>query len=276
MTGGFSNCRLLVGTSGYSYTEWAEAGFYPEKTPASRMLAHYVRAFQITELNYTWYQMPKAPAIDRMRQSAGPDFLFAAKLTRTMTHEIDPAHWRSQATCYRDGIAPLVQSGQLAAVLIQLPPSFDRSRENRLYLGALLDALKGLPLAIEFRHKAWAVERVFKELSARQVALAAVDEPMLPGLFPPLDVVTNPDFFYIRFHGRNAAGWRSGHMQKQFDYDYSDVELQEWIDLRISPMADRARTGIIFFNNHVRAQAPRNAQTMIRLLSAAGLTVSRV
>ena len=23
------NCRLLVGTSGYSYTEWIEAGFYP-------------------------------------------------------------------------------------------------------------------------------------------------------------------------------------------------------------------------------------------------------
>ncbi len=161
MTDASSNCRMLVGTSGYSYTEWAEAGFYPEQTPASRMLTHYVQAFQITELNYTWYQMPKAQAIDRMRKSAGPGFLFAAKLTRTMTHEIDPAQWRSHVSCYRDGIAPLVQSGQLAAVLIQLPPSFDHSKENRLYLAALLDTLKGLPIAIEFRHAAWAVERVY-------------------------------------------------------------------------------------------------------------------
>lgn len=271
MTAFAADCRLLVGTSGYSYTEWTEAGFYPEKTPANRMLAHYVRSFPVTELNYTWYQMPKAPAIDRMQQSAGPGFLFAAKLTRTMTHEIDPAQWRNQVSAYRDGIAPLLQSRQLAAVLIQLPPFFDRSRENRVYLAALLDALKGLPLAIEFRHAAWAVERVFKELSDRRVTLAAVDEPALPGLFPPLAVVTNPDFFYIRFHGRNAPGWRSGHMQKQFDYDYSEAELREWIDLRIAPMAEKARAGMMFFNNHVRAQAPRNAQTMIRLLTDAGL-----
>jgi len=271
MTAVSSNCRLLVGTSGYSYAEWAEAGFYPTGTPASKMLSHYVRSFKITELNYTWYQMPKAQSIDRMRQSAGPDFLFAAKLTRTMTHEIDPTQWRDQVRRYRDGIAPLVQSKQLAAVLIQLAPSFDRSKENRVYLAALLDALNGLPVAIEFRHVAWAVDRVFDELAARQVALVAVDEPSLSGLFPPLDVVTNPNFFYIRFHGRNAAGWRSGHMQKQFDYDYSETELKEWIDQRIVHMTERAKTGIIFFNNHVRGQAPRNAQTLIRLLTDAGL-----
>lgn len=275
MTGVASDCRLLVGTSGYSYEEWTEAGFYPAGTPANKMLSHYVRSFNITELNYTWYQMPKAPAIDRMRQSAGPDFLFAAKLTRTLTHEIDPAQWRDQVRRYRDGISPLVQSKQLAAVLIQLPPSFDRSKDNRIYLAALLDALKGLPVAIEFRHAAWITDRVFHELAARQVALVSVDEPNLPGLLPPLDVVTNPDFFYIRFHGRNAAGWRSGHMQKQFDYDYSDAELKEWIDLRIARMADRARTGILFFNNHVRGQAPRNAKNLIRLLTDAGLVAAK-
>ena len=188
-----------------------------------------------------------------------------------MTHEIDPDQWRSQAGRFRDGIAPLIQAGQLAAVLIQLPPSFDRSQANRRYLASLLDALSGLPVAIEFRHQAWAMDKVFKELSNRKITLVTVDEPKLPGLFPPLDVVTNPDFFYIRFHGRNASGWRSGNMQKQFDYDYSDAELKEWMDLRINPMARKAKTGIIFFNNHVRAQAPRNAQAMIRLLTDTGL-----
>ncbi len=275
MTASSSNCRLLVGTSGYSYTEWTEAGFYPAGAPTSQMLSHYQRSFMTTELNYTWYQMPKAQSVDRMRQSAGPGFLFAAKLTRTMTHEIEPDQWRSQVSRFRDGIAPIVQSNQLAAVLIQLPPSFDRSKENRIYLAALLDALSGLSVAIEFRHAAWAVDRVFNELSSRRVALVAVDEPRLPGLFPPLGVVTHPDFFYIRFHGRNAPGWRSGNMQKQFDYDYSDAELKEWIDHRIVNMASQSKTGFIFFNNHVRAQAPRNAQAMIRLLTNAGLIAEK-
>ena len=98
-----------------------------------------------------------------------------------------------------------------------------------------------------------------------------VDEPDLPGLFPCLDVVTSPHLFYIRFHGRNAKEWRCGNMQKQFDYHYSDAELRQWSDLYINPMADRARSGIIFFNNHVRGQAPDNARHLIRILTEQGL-----
>jgi uncharacterized protein YecE (DUF72 family) len=63
-------------------------------------------------------------------------------------------------------------------------------------------------------------------------------------------------------------------MQKQFDYDYSDDELREWTDGPITNMAQRANSGIIFFNNHVRAQAPRNAVQLINLLIERGLSVS--
>ncbi len=261
-----SVARLMVGTSGYSYPEWVHAGFYPPGTPARQMLPHYIKAFPVTELNYTWYQMPKADAVERMVPRVPPDFGFAAKLTRTMTHEIDADGWRGQAARFREGIAPLAQARRLLAVLIQLPPSFDRSRHHRLYLGRLLDALQGLPLAVEFRHRSWAVDRVFSQLEGRRITLVAVDVPDLPFLFPSLDVVTNPDLFYIRFHGRNARGWRSGNMQQQFDYDYSADELQGWSAGIIPRMASRAHTGIAFFNNHVRAQAPRNAQMLMEQL----------
>lgn len=262
-------CRVRVGTSGYSYAEWAQAGFYPPGTRSGGMLARYAETFSITELNYTWYQMPRAQAVERMRRQVPERFRFAAKLNRTLTHEVDPDLWRGQAAQYRDGIAPLVQSGQLTAVLLQFPPSFSRVPPNRLYLGRLLDALAGLPLAVEFRNADWAADRVFAELERRGIALVAVDEPALPGLFPRLDVVTCPELFYVRFHGRNASGWRSGNMQKQFDYDYTDAELQEWTEGPIPAMARRARTGAVFFNNHVRAQAPRNARRLSRLLGLA-------
>ena len=262
---------ILVGTSGYSYAEWAEAGFYPPGTKAAHMLALYAQQFAVTELNFTWYQMPKPQAIERMARLAPPAFRFTAKLTRTLTHEVDAGEWRGQAALYREGIAPLVQSGQLMALLLQFPPGFVRDPASRRYLAALLDALQGLPLAVEFRHASWAADRVFAELERRRAALVAVDEPELPGLFPKLDVVTHPDLFYIRFHGRNARGWRSGNMQKQFDYDYRDDELREWTEGLIPRMAARAATGLIFFNNHVRAQAPRNAVQLIRLLAGRGL-----
>jgi uncharacterized protein YecE (DUF72 family) len=262
-----SSCRLRVGTSGYSYPEWSDAGFYPPGTPAREMLPLYARRFSITELNYTWYQMPKASAMERMLPRVPDGFTFAAKLTRTMTHEIDTSGWRGRAAQFREGIAPLVQAGRLSALLVQLPPSFDRSDPNRRYLAHLLDALEGLPTAVEFRHRSWASDRVFAELEQRRIALVAVDVPDLPHLFPSLDVVTHPDLFYIRFHGRNARGWRSGNMQKQFDYLYSASELQPWSQVIIPKMAVRAREGIIFFNNHVRAQAPTNAQMLVDALN---------
>jgi len=46
---------LWVGTSGYSYPEWGEAGIYPTGTKAGEMLLLYAREFPVTELNDTWY-----------------------------------------------------------------------------------------------------------------------------------------------------------------------------------------------------------------------------
>jgi uncharacterized protein YecE (DUF72 family) len=257
-------CDLYAGTCGYSYTEWTDNGFYPPTTKSSEMLSLYSRCFSVVELNYTWYQMARADAVSRMVSKAPDNLLFAAKLTRTMTHERD-ADWRKQLALYLQGIAPLKK--RLAAILVQLPPDFHRTITNRDYLAALLDGLQELPVAVEFRHVSWAVDSVFAELERRRVSLVVVDGPELPGLFPSLDVVTNPALFYVRFHGRNREGWRSGNMQKKFNYDYSEEELRHWADAYIRPMASRAERGMLFFNNHVRAQAPRNAQKLVKILA---------
>jgi uncharacterized protein YecE (DUF72 family) len=60
-------------------------------------------------------------------------------------------------------------------------------------------------------------------------------------------------------------------MATQFDYDYSDAELGTWIDEKLSRLVDAARTGVLFFNNHVRGQAPRNARRLLGLIEKAGL-----
>lgn len=255
-------CPVYVGTCGYSYTEWVDSGFYPEGTKSRAMLGLYGRSFSVVELNYTWYQMARAEALARMLEGAPPHLLFAAKLTRTMTHERDD-NWREQLALYRQGIAPLRE--RLVAVLIQLPPDFDRSIANRSYLAALLDGLHDLPVAVEFRHHSWAADPVFAELERRRVTLVAVDAPALPGLFPALDVVTNPALFYGRFHGRNREGWRSSNMQKKFNYDYSGEELRAWCENYL-PAVKRAEMGVLLFNNHVRAQAAQNGLRLAEIL----------
>jgi len=258
-----SLCPVAVGTCGYSYQEWVDGGFYPPGTRSAAMLGLYGRFFSVVELNYTWYQMARAEALERMVRAAPPHLRFAAKLTRTMTHERDD-QWQEQLALYRRGIAPLGE--RLLAVLVQLPPEFERSLANRGYLAALLDGLEGLPTAVEFRHRSWAVDPVFAELERRRIALVSVDVPALPGLFPALDVLTSPDLFYARFHGRNLEGWRSSNMQKKFNYDYRDEELDAWCAAHL-PALSCAAGGIIMFNNHVRAQAPRNGLQMAASLA---------
>lgn len=259
-------CELRLGTSGYAYTEWIDAGFYPPDTPTGRMLALYAQTFAAVELNHTWYQMPRADALERQRELAPPGFLFAVKLTRTLTHEIDPGSWQAQARAFRNGVAPLLQARQLAAVLVHLPLAFDYSPPNRRYLAGLLSSLDGLPLAVEFTHESWAIDKVFAELARRRVTLAAVDHPALPGLFPALDIVTQPELIYLRFHGRNVRGGR-----QQSDYDYSAQELREWAERRIAAMAGQARQGVVFFSNHVRGQAAKNARALGKILAGLGL-----
>jgi len=259
-----SLCPVLVGTSGYSYTEWVDGGFYPQGTRTPGMLALYAESFPVVELNYTWYQMVRAEAISRMIAKAPKDFLFAAKLTRTLTHERD-RDWKEELERYREGIKPLQK--QLAAILIQLPPDFTWSIANRYYLAYLLDSLQEFPVAVEFRHVSWARDSVFAELEQRQVTLVTVDAPASPGLFPCVDLVTNPSLFFVRFHGRNLQGWQSGNMQQKFDYSYSKEELQQWNKMHLHSLRTHAEKGIVFFNNHVRGQAPENANILQALLA---------
>ena len=259
-----ANAPVYTGTSGFSYPEWIEAGIYPPGTKSAEMLGLYCRLFPVVELNYTWYQMVRSESVERMLAASG-QLLYCAKLTRSMTHEINE-NWQAQTQLYCKGIRPLLQSGRLLSVLVQFPPSFQRTRDNRLYLARLFDALATLPLAVEFRHKSWAQDSVFKGLEQRKVSLVSVDAPPLPDLFPPLAVVTSPNLFYLRLHGRNSIGWRSGSKQQQFDYTYKKEELQQWSEERIPQMRSACKTGVILFNNHVAGQAVRNAQAMAKLI----------
>lgn len=261
-------CPLHVGTSGYSYTEWIEAGIYPPGTQPGNTLPIYAQTFGIVELSYTWYQIPRADVLERTLDQVPPDFLFSAKLIRSLTSEVDPAEWKTIAARYREGISRLLQTGRLVAVLAQFDTAFDRCPTNRKYLAELLDALEDLPLAIEFRNRSWAQDRVFVELERRKITLVTVDMPDLPGLFPTLNVVTNPNLMYVRFHGRNASAWRTGNMMNKFKYDYSDTELMELLNSPVAEMAQQAGRGVIIFNNHAQGLAVNNAKTLMTMLES--------
>ncbi len=70
---------------------------------------------------------------------------------------------------------------------------------------------------------------------------------------------------YLRFHGRNREKWRKHETTgERYDYLYSEDELEPFA----KKVREIAATGgskiLIYFNNHVRGQAPANALMMAR------------
>ncbi len=86
-------CEIRIGTSGYDYPEW-KASFYPQDLARKDFLSFYSKQFDTVELNFSYYGMPKAGQLARLLENSGPQCLFSIKAHRSLTHEIDPAHWR--------------------------------------------------------------------------------------------------------------------------------------------------------------------------------------
>lgn len=261
--------EVLVGCCGYSYDEWVGPFYPPESVGAAGRLDHYALRFPALELDFTYYGMPTAKGLVRY---ARPDLAVVVKAHRTLTHERE--HDLGPAPRFREALAPLVEAGNLLAVLGQFPQSFHHTRANAVYVRRFHDALAGIPWIAEFRSATWADERVFGWLERHGIALCLTDQPALPGLFPRMVRATS-DLACVRFHGRNARAWHAHDDPKdRYTWDYTDQELRGWIASMAELLAS-ARRVAAFFNNHALGAAPRDAARFSAMLMAAGLPVRR-
>jgi uncharacterized protein YecE (DUF72 family) len=234
-----SERALQIGCSGWNYPHWREV-VYPKGLPARRWLSDYATRFGTVEVNTTFYRLAKPEAVARWVQETPPDFVFAVKASRYMTHmkrltDLGPALERFYA-----GIAPLVESGKLGPVLWQFPASFKRDEDR------LADALAKLPEgrhAFEFRDRSWFTPDVYELLRAYGAALAYGDHPERP--WQPLELTA--DWTFLRFH-YGTRGRRG---------NYSETELREWA-ARLRDVRSQAET-YAYFNNDWEGFAVANA-----------------
>ncbi|WP_320130078.1 DUF72 domain-containing protein [uncultured Sphaerochaeta sp.] len=254
--------NILIGTSGYSYTEWV-GPVYPEGTKASEYLSLYADRFETVELNFSYYRMPVADQLQAMHEQA-PSLVFSIKAHESLTHSIDPANWKREATIFRSALEPLLNTDSLEAVLLQFPYSFHYEPDQRRYLDALLRFFPGIPLAVEFRNAQWYNNRTLDALKSLKVAFVSLDLPQIQGNPPLMDVSTAP-LAYIRLHGRNQAAWWGSDAAARYDYLYSDRELLSIVQ-RVRGLALGSGTVVVYFNNHRRGQAVKNAQRLRSLL----------
>ncbi|MCD6263508.1 DUF72 domain-containing protein [Candidatus Bathyarchaeota archaeon] len=246
------SAELLFGTSGWSYNEWI-GPFYERK---QGMFTQYTRYFRTAEVNSTFYRYPTTGMVRGWYRSSPPNFVFALKLPRLITHKKRLSleeGVEEDLNRFLELVRPLAE--KLGPILIQLRPNFTFEKDFealRSFLGLLP---KNYEFAVEFRHPSWLRRETWAALEEAGVAYAIVDEPLLPP-----EVHVTADFSYIRWHGRGRRPW--------YNYDYRREELEEWVP-RVEEAMRGTRRLYGYFNNHFHGNAVKNCIEMLELLGLA-------
>jgi len=243
--------KLRVGCSGWGYDDWL-GGFYPPDTPKSDYLRLYSSVFDCVEVDSSFYRNPGPAMTKGWYKSAPPGFLFAMKMPKRITHEkklkevVENLGWfYASAKELREKCGPLVA---------QLPPSIKFDSHWAL----MQDFIRNLevtkyPHAIEFRHKSWFQEDVYKLLRDRNVSMVWSENQYLR---TPSEVTS--DQVYLRM-----VGDREITEFKEVQKDKS-AEMRSWYK-ELEESERSVKGALVFFNNHYAGFGPGSVNEFRRL-----------
>ena len=244
--------ELLIGTSGWSYSEW-EGVFYPNSS--TNKLSFYSKVFATAEVDSSFYAFPSKGLVLGWAKYTPENFVFSLKLPQLLTHEkkLDLGKGvEADLVRFLSLLKPLMASGKLGPILIQLPPSYSFQSDFDKLKGFLGRAPEDIKFAVEFRHPSWLREEVWSFLRSKNIANVIVDEPLLPP-----DVVVTADFAFIRWHGHGARPW--------YNYRYNEKELEGWVP-KVKEVTSKVEKTYGYFNNHFRGFAVENSLRMMEML----------
>lgn len=267
--------RYFIGTAGWSYADW-EGYVYPAtKTRTSHPLVFLAQFINIVEINSTFYRPPSVYiSLSWIKKvDMFPDFLFSVKLHQVFTHQRKD-FGDKDVDDFKLGIEPLRAKKRLASILIQFPWSFAATTANKDYLVNLFQMFAGYPLALEIRHSSWDKPDFYDFLAEHKVCYCNIDQPIFRSSIMPSSVVTNPEFSYVRLHGRNYKNWfkQDAGRDERYNYLYTKEELEDWIQ-RIKDLGEKSSKVFVITNNHYRGKAMANALQIKNMITGEKLDI---
>ncbi|MBW1992375.1 MAG: DUF72 domain-containing protein [Deltaproteobacteria bacterium] len=237
--------RIHIGTSGWHYGHW-KGPFYPKNLDSGEFLPFYCRRFHTVEINNSFYQLPQAETLKVWRDTVPPQFIFAVKGSRFITHMKKLKDPEQSLAIFLERIVLLGE--KLGPILFQLPP---RWAYNPGRLKAFLLALPPrFRYALEFRDPSWINDEACQILADHGAAFCIYQ---IAGFLSPREVTA--DFVYIRLHGPGAA----------YQGCYDARTLAGWA-AAISDWAAQGKEVFCYFDNDEAGFAARNAEELQELL----------
>lgn len=191
------------------------------------------------EINNSFYRLPEAETFERWRRAAPPEFLYAVKASRFLTHMKKLKDPEEPIQRFFERATRL--DSKLGPVLYQLPPRWPVNLERFAAFLAVLPARRRH--VVEFRERSWYSDEVFSLLESRRVAMCLHDMKGSESLRRRVG-----PFVYVRFHG-------SG---RKYGGRYGDGELDDWARWLSAQRAGGAAV-FAYFNNDSGGHAPRDA-----------------
>lgn len=236
--------KINIGCSGWYYWHWNKI-FYPEDIVRSEWFTHYAKHFKTVELNAPFYSWPTVATVKSWIKQAGrKKFVYTVKVSELITHV---KRFEETAELIKDfGLIADLLDARMGCFLFQLPPSYQYSSERLDAIVSQLDPRRRN--VVEFRHKSWWNEEVYKAFRKKNIIFCSCSGPRLPD-----QLITTTDEVYIRFHG----------VKQWYRHDYSKEELAVWVDRIRDSGAKRVWA---YFNNDRDGWAIKNAKELERML----------
>jgi uncharacterized protein YecE (DUF72 family) len=234
--------RLLVGTSGFAYPDWAPR-FYPAGLKGDALLPYYARQLPAVELNNTFYQRPTASKIRAWVDATPPDFRFVVKAQRGAAMRALLSTPEESVTWLTEGLGGFGE--RLGAVLFRVPHNIHRKPDagSDQALRRLLAAWPAaIPFVAEFQHVSWHVDETFAALKASGATLCATDQPEDDEA--PTIRATGP-LLYLRLRR----------------HDYTDAEIVAWVQ-RVRPFLEAGHDAYVFFRHDETGRATELAEAL--------------
>lgn len=241
--------NINIGTSGWSYRHWKE-NFYPKGTKPADYLAYYAQHFSTTEINTTFYHLPRYSTVENWLHKVPDTFRFTVKMSRYLTQMKKLKEPEEPLERFFTAIEPI--QSLCGLILLQLPPSlaFDYERTEHLFL-LLKQQYHQYQFALEVRHNSWLDVDSISLLTKFEIAFVISQSG---AYFPYAEMVTAKNI-YVRFHGP-AALYASSYSEEQLHY-YAARFLQ-W--------QTEGHTIWAYFNNDINGHAVTNAARLTEIL----------
>lgn len=241
--------KFYVGTSGWSYKDW-KGVFYPPDLKSSEWLTFYSNSFNITEINSSFYHLPKKETVENWVKKVPKEFIFCPKMSRYLTHIKKLKEPEESLEKFFEIFHPM--NKKMGPVLIQLPPSLKFNGETAEYLYTVLkNTYYSYQFAVEVRHNTWLAKNSIKLM--KQYNIAYVISHSAVG-FPYAEYITSRNI-YFRFHGPKEL----------YASSYSQTQLKKFATL-FNSWLDQGHILWIFFNNDIHTYAINNALTLKKTL----------